>query len=450
MRIACIKPKLGHKENGSYRERAVMEPHVFALIAAMTPPDVELVLHDDRIEDIPYDEAVDLVAITVETYTAKRAYEISSEYRNRGVPVLLGGTHPTHLPEESKAYADSVFMGDAEGQWRNVIADLRKGKLKPFYKSDIRIPQEGIFPDRSIYGKRKYTPVSVIQFSRGCGFKCNFCSVTTFYKHRYVHRPVSDVVEEIERHGTKLFLFADDNITFSRKAAKELFKALIPLNIKWLSEGDMNMVRDPDLMDLMMKSGCVGLLVGLESISKDNLKSMQKNQNLSKLDQYDEQMRILRNSGVMTWATFTFGYEYDTPEIFDQTLEFCSKYKVTIADFNILTPYPGTPLYDQLEKDGRLLFDGQWWLHPDYRFGKVTHIPYSLSPRELEEGVFRAKRKFFTLSSVLRRGLDLKANLRSPRNLRIYTIANILSYNDTLKKVDLILGDSAAENPVVG
>jgi radical SAM superfamily enzyme YgiQ (UPF0313 family) len=440
MKLTLIKPRLGHSEDNLYREKAVMEPLALAIIAALTPPDVEVVLFDDRIEPIPFDELTDLVAITVETFTAKRAYEISSEYRKRGVPVIMGGYHPSHLPDEVKQHADSVYIGDAEGLWPEVIADARKGALKSCYRTRTAVLQQNIIPRRELFKGKKYLPITLMQFSRGCYFDCNFCSVSTFYNKTFFHRPVQDVINEIEGQDRSLILFVDDNIVMNHEIAKELFRALIPLRIKWFSEGDINMAGDRELMDLMMRSGCKGHLVGLESVEEKSLKAMGKRPNLARFSRYEEQLKILRDYGLLLWAAFTIGHEHDTKNTIERTLEFSLRHKFALVDFNVLMPYPNTPLYHTLASEQRLLFDGNWWLHPDFRFGRSAFVPHRMTEEELADGCYSARQEYFKLSSIARRAFDHKTNMGSFFNAGMYLLLNYLSYNDGLRKQDIWLG----------
>lgn len=439
MKLTLIKPRLGRRADGSYREKAVMEPLALAIVAALTPPDVEVVLVDDRIEPVPFDEPTDLVALTVETFTAKRAYEISGEYRKRGVPVVMGGFHPSHMPDEAKLHADSVYIGDAEGLWPDVIADARTGALKPYYRSRAGILQRDIIPRRELFKGKRYLPVTLMQFSRGCYFDCNFCSVSTFYHKTFFHRPVRDVIEEIEKQDRSLILFVDDNIVMNHQVAKELFRALIPLKIKWFSEGDINMAEDRELMDLMARSGCKGHLIGLESVEEESLRAMGKRPNLARYSRYEEQLNVIHDYGLLLWAAFTIGHEHDTRETPDRTLDFCLRHKFALIDFNVLMPYPNTPLYRALASDRRLLYDGTWWLHPGFRFGNAAFVPNRMTPEELAEACDSARQKYYKLSSIVKRAFDT-TNMNSFFHAGMYMLLNYLYHNDGLKKQDVLLG----------
>jgi radical SAM superfamily enzyme YgiQ (UPF0313 family) len=357
------------------------------------------------------------------------------------VRVIMGGYHPSHIPYEVRSHADSVYIGDSEDLWPKVISDAKRGKLDRFYRAKCIAPQTRLFPRRDIYKGKHYLPVTVIQFSRGCQFGCNFCSISSFRKKNYFCRPVKDVIAEIENQTRKWFLFADDNIVMEPKAAKELFRALIPLKIHWFSEGSINMARDLELMDLMLKSGCIGHLIGFESINRESLISMRKTPNLSGFDQYHAQLKVIHNYGLPIWATFTLGHEFDTLETIERTLEFSMKHKFALADYNVLTPYPNTPLYHRLAREKRLLYGGKWWLHPDFRFGHAAFRPRNMSADELTQGCFDAYKKFYGLDSIIRRAINIKTNLRSLYHAYLYLLCNGISHHDTIKKQGIMLGE---------
>lgn len=438
MKITLIYPGIG-----DYEDEARMEPLSVGALAGMTPSEVEVALYDDRMEEIPYDEPTDLVGITVQIFSAKRSYEIAAEYRRRGVPVVMGGVHPTLLPEEVSAHADSIFMNDAERLWPQVVEDARNGRLQPVYRGAPNIPQPDTFTRFDLYKGKKYLPLSLIQFGRGCKFVCTFCATSAYFDHSHYYREVDRVVAEIARQDRKVIFFVDDNIVANFEAAKALFRELIPLKIHWVSQASINMTRDPELMDLMARSGCLGHVIGLESIDQANLRLMKKSQNmLGGFESYRQPLEILRDYGLQTWAAFTIGHDCDTPESIERTLEFALKNKFTFAAFNILLPYPGTPLYRQLESEGRLLYDGKWWLHPDYRFNHAAFVPKHMSPEKLTELTYGLRRAFNSPASVLKRAFDFKTNLRNPYRFGVYLIYNPLFRKETLKKQGVKLSRS--------
>lgn len=440
MKITLIKPTIGKKGDKLYIDEGKMEPLQLGVLASLIPDDIEVVMYDDRLEKIPYDEPTDLVAITVEIFTAKRAYEISTEYRKRGVKVILGGIHTTLIPEESSQYADSIFTGDAEYLWDEVLEDLRNGKLKPRYDSRIGNPQPKKLTRRDIYKGKGYLPISLMQFSRGCVFDCNFCASSAYFNKKHYCRKVSDIVREIEEQNLKTIFFVDDNIIANKPAAKELFKALIPLKIKWGSQASINMTEDRELMDLMMKSGCIMNVVGFESINLKNIQAMGKKPNMNRENLYKKEIEILRDYGMILWAAFLVGYDYDTPETIKQTVSWAIKNKFCFAAFNVLMPYPNTLFYERMKKENRLLYDGKWWLHPDYRFNHAAIVPKNMTPDELTEAGFNARKTFNSVPSIIRRMFDFKTNLRSLYTITKYLVYTSLFRKEVYKKQDLSLG----------
>lgn len=441
MKLTLIKPNIGRMEHSLYVDEGRMEPLQLGVLAALTPPEVEVVLHDDRMETIPYDEPTDLVAITVETYTARRAYETSAEFRQRGIPVIMGGMQPTLIPDEVMTHADSIYIGDAEFEWRQVIEDFQRGRLRPVYQAPVGTPQPGKLTRRDIFKGKGYLPITLLQFSRGCRFACNFCAVSTFFDKTHYCRDVNEVVQEIEAAGRQLLFFVDDNILSNFEAAKALFRALIPLNVHWVSQGSIDMTQDLELMDLMVKSGCIGLVVGFESISPQSLRWMKKSPNfVGGFKAYAPQLEIIRDYGLQLWAAFTLGHDYDTCESIEQTLAFAVENKFSLAAFNILVPYPGTPLYQKLQAEGRLLYDGKWWLHPEYRFNYAAFQPQRMSPEELTEACFHARATYNGIGSLIRRTFDRKTNLRSLYKLGVYLRYSPLFRKEVFKKHGMRFG----------
>lgn len=440
MTVTLIKPSIGRSNGETYSDEGRMEPLQLGVLAALTPPEAEVVMYDDRIEEIPYDAPTQLAAITVETYTARRAYEISAEYRRRGVPVIMGGVHATLHPKECASHADSVYLGDAESGWTQAVHDALRGRLKPSYRGGITPPQTGFLPRRDIFAGKGYLPFSLMQFSRGCLFACNFCAVGAYFRCSHLVRPVREVIEEVENRDRRFVFFVDDNISCDREALKRLCRELIPLGVKWISQGSLDMTQDRELMDLMARSGCLGLVVGFESLDPQALRWMKKSPNLPGFESYGKQVRIFREHGLQIWAAFVLGHDYETRHSIENALEFAIANKFSFAAFNILTPYPGTPLYRDLEAQGRLLYDGAWWLHPDYRFNHASFVPKLMSPDELTEGCYWARRKFSSFPSILRRALDFNTNLRNPFRFALYARNNLLIRQENERKQGMKFG----------
>ncbi len=440
MKILLIKPNIGRLEHSLFVDEARMEPLQLGVIAGLTPDNIEVKIYDDRIEDIPYDESADLVGITIETYTARRSYEIAAEFRNRGVPVIMGGMHATLTPDEVALYADSVYIGDAEFLWHQVLDDVRNNRLKPLYMARGGEPQQQFFTRRDLFKGKGYLPLSLIQYTRGCPNTCTFCATSVFFKQKQYHRNVKEVIREIEEQNLKILFFVDDNIVSDHEKAKELFRALIPLKVKWVSQASLDQTQDLELMDLMSRSGCIGNVVGFESIDVENLKQMKKGPNIKGFNNYKEEIKILQDFGMQTWAAFTLGYDNDTPDTIKRTEEFALENKFTWAAFNILMPYPGTPFFSQLKKDGRLLYNEKWWLHPEYRFNHAVFKPQKMSPEALTAACFEARSKFNSIPSLIKRFFSRKTNLKSLSSILIYMTYTRLFRKETFKKQDMLFG----------
>jgi radical SAM superfamily enzyme YgiQ (UPF0313 family) len=443
MKITFIRPNIGRLPNGPYLDEGRMEPLPLGILAALTPPDVECALYDDRVEEIPFDEPTDLAAITAEIYTARRAYEISAEYRKRGVPVILGGFHPTLAPEECLEHADSVFRGEAEPLWAQVVEDARHRRLRPVYHARAGTPQpEGLRPRRDLFRGKQYLPITLMQFGRGCRFHCTFCAISAYFEGGHGTRPVREVLAEIESQDRRLIFFVDDNFVCDRAAAKRFLRELIPMRVRWVSQGAIDMTEDPELMDLMEASGCLGHVIGFESISPESLRGMAKRPNLGigSWDRYEAACGVLRRHHLQTWAAFTLGHDDDTPESIRETLEFALRQKFAFAAFNILMPYPGTPLHERLGAEGRLLYDGKWWLHPDYRFNHAAFVPSRMSPDELTAAGLECRERWNRAGSILRRIWDFSTHLSSPGRAAIYLNYTRLYARETLRKQGMLLG----------
>ena len=407
MKLTIIHPSIGHKPGEKYIGTWQMEPLPAAVIAGLTPDDVDVSFYDDRMETIPFDAPADLVAISVETYTAKRAYQIASEYRARGVPVVMGGFHAMLCPDEVAEYAEAVVVGEAEHVWANVVDDARHSTLRKFYRPASRPSLSGLKPDRSIFAGKRYLPIGLVEAGRGCHFKCDFCAIQTVFQRTQTRRPATDIVAELESlraAGKRFFFFVDDNITSNMEQAKELYRALIPLNVRWVSQASINAAHDEEFLDLLSRSGCEGLLIGFESLNPENLRRMNKGFNTMK-GGYERALANLRRYGIKLYLTFIFGYDEDTPESFQQSVDFAKAHGLYIGAFNHLTPFPGTPLYQRLQTEKRLLYDA-WWLDDDYRYNMIPFQPKNMSPEQLQHGCLQARRSFYSVGSILKRSLN--------------------------------------------
>ncbi len=442
MRLTLIHPCIGRKPGQKYIRTWQMEALPAATLAGLTPKDVEVRFYDDRMEPIPFDEATDLVAISVETYTAKRAYQIATEYRKRRVPVVMGGFHASLCPDEVAQYAEAVVCGEAEILWPRVIDDARHGRLEKFYRQTSRPSLAGVKPDRSIFRGKRYLPIGLIEAGRGCHFKCDFCAVQTVFNASQSRRPIDAIIEEIARlkNQRKLFFFVDDNITSNMEQAKQFFRALIPLQVRWVSQSSINAAHDEEFLDLLKRSGCQGVLIGFESLNPANLKDMNKVFNTQR-GGFEKALANLRRQHIRVYGTFIFGYDRDTPESFSETVAFARDHALYIAAFNHLTPFPGTPLYARLQREGRLLYE-KWWLDDRYSYNRIPFQPRGMSPEALQSNCLAARRKFYSWPSIFQRGWD-RVNRENWFMWRNFYVINALHRNDVSLRDHYPLGDES-------
>jgi len=406
MNLTLIHPSIGRRPHQRYIRTWQMEPLPPALIAGLTPKQVNLTFYDDRMEAIPYDMPTDLVAISIETYTAKRVYQIASEFRKRRIPVVIGGFHASLCPDEVAQYAEAVIIGEAENVWPELIDDFLHGRLQKFYKSEKRPSLSGIHYDRGIFANKRYLSIGLLEIGRGCKFKCDFCAIQTVFNRSYSARPVDEVSSEILqlKKSKRFFFFVDDNFAADIKQAKEFLRAIAPLNIKWVTQMSINAAHDEEFLTLLSRSGCQGVLIGFESLYKDTLMSMKKGFN-TMAGGYEAALANLRRHRIRIYATFVFGYDNDSAETFRETLAFALRHKFYITAFNHLTPFPGTPLYQRLFDEGRLIYP-KWWLDDNYNYNKIPFYPKRIKPDELQQHCIDARREFYSSFNIIKRGFD--------------------------------------------
>jgi len=453
MRMTLIHPCVGRwAGDKQYIRSWQMEPLAPAVLAGLTPADVEVRFYDDRLESIPFDEPTDLVAISIETYTARRAYQIACEYRKKGVRTVFGGFHATLCPDEAALYADAVVIGEAEGQWDAVIDDARHGTLQRFYRQPDRPDLALTRLNRNIYRGKRYVPITLIEAGRGCHFRCEFCAVQSYFGATQVRRPIDDILREIQesRKRNSFYFFVDDNITSNFDEAKELYRQLAKYRIRWVSQASINAAHDEEFLDLIARSGCQGLLIGFESLDRETLRMMKKKFNTMG-GGYEVALKNLRRYNIRLYSTFVFGYDRDTQQTFDTAVEFANHHRFYMAAFNHLTPFPGTPLYERLKKDGRLLYDA-WWLDPSYSYNKIPFRPALLEPDELQQLCIEARAKFYSIPGIIRRFAD-PVNRSNAFMARNYPLINMMMRREVRQRDDLPLGDegwSGTLTPVFG
>jgi len=378
--------------------RQPFPPLALPVLAALTPPDIEVKLTDEAVEPVEVCSDFDLVGVTAMTAAAPRAYQLADAYRAIGVPVVIGGMHATALPEEAAQHADAVVIGEAEGVWDRVLADTRQGCLRGFYQCEGRPSLVGLpKPRRDLLKKGAYITTALVQTSRGCPFDCSFCSVTRFFGRTYRFRPVPDVVDEVASLRDRIVIFTDDNIFGQKEYANELFTRLAGMGKRWLGQASVTVARDARLIALAAKAGCRALFVGFETLSEAGLRGLSKRVNLSQ--RFDEVIKRLHDHGIAVVGSFMFGLDDDDESAFERTVEFIEKQKIDLLQMSILTPLPGTRLYESLEKENRI-FDRDW---SHYTGGRIVFRPRLMSPETLQHRYDQALSHIYSLGSIFKR-----------------------------------------------
>lgn len=448
MRLTLVHPAIGRQAGVNYMRTWQMEPLPIAVLAALTPKDVDISFYDDRMEPIDFDRPADLVAIPVETYTAKRSYQIASEFRRRGIPVVMGGFHATLMTDEVKDYAEAVVVGEAEEMWPQVIDDARRRRLQPIYRANSQPDLAKVRYDRSIFRGRRYLPIGLVETGRGCRFPCDFCAVQTFFERTARHRPIDAIVAEIAalKPEKRLFFFVDDNFAADLSFARELAEALTPLNVRWVTQMSINAAHDEAFLAALARSGCRGVLIGFESLDEAVLRAMRKTFNTMR-GGFAPALANLRRHGIRVYGTFVFGYDGEQKDTFDEAAAFAIDNHFYLAAFNHLTPFPGTPLFGRLQREGRLIYE-RWWLDERYGYNGIPFQPAAMEPDDIRQGCLRARRRFYAWRSMLRRAFD-PVNRADPFMFRNFFVINGMHRVEVAKRDHFPLGDPTWNGPLL-
>lgn len=401
IKIALLSPAGAmHRFDGSFDRALHYSPLTLTTLAALVPEelDAEIEIYDETVEFIPKDLEVDLIGITAITGTSQRAYQWADYYRGKGIPVILGGVHPTLMPDEASQHADSVVIGYAEKTWPQLLKDFVKNDLKNFYKmeTDFSLVNRPV-PRRDLLKKDKYVTIQSVEATRGCLHACTFCVVPSAWGRKVYARPVKEVIAEIEQLPGKEIIFIDVNLIANPTYAKELFRELAHLKKWWFGLVTSIIGRDDELLQLMAKSGCKGVLIGFESVTANSLNSIDKSFN--KVADYEVLVKKLHHHGIGINGTFVFGTDGDDNTVFEKTFEMIQKLRIDLPRYSIMTPFPGTGLYKKLENEGRIL-EKDWALYD------VEHCvvqPNKMSPLELEQGLEWAWKETYKVSSIAKR-----------------------------------------------
>jgi radical SAM superfamily enzyme YgiQ (UPF0313 family) len=398
------------------RGRLIQFPQLtMPLIAALTPAGHTVSHVDEIVETVRFDVPTDLVAITTPTPSAPHAYGLAREFRRRGIPVVLGGPHATALPEEAARYADAVAVGEAEDTWPRILDDAKHGRLEPVYLSTRRASLAGMPAPRWDLIKGRRYGKSVTIATRGCPHRCDYCSIPLLYGPGTMrYRPVDEVVREVATSPTRAVVFWDDNIGANPQYAKELFRALAPLDKWWTSQCTANAVRDEELVALAARSGCKALFLGFESISQESLELTNKAHN--RVADYRRIIESLHRHGIAVHLGVMFGFDQDDVGIFRRTADFLDETCVDVATLSMVVPMPGTPTFRRLDADKRILTTD--WSKYDGKKHCVFE-PARMSPRELEAGTEWVGRRFYSARSIARRLAGSQAGVwwNLPRNV---------------------------------
>jgi len=404
MKILLISPTIDAQKRTN---KGLMMPQLaLYILKGLTPPEHEVKIVEEEVEDIEMDQDCDLVGISCMTANAPRAYQLCREFKKRGKTVVLGGVHPTILPDEAMQHANSVVIGESEGVWERLLIDFQHNTLKEKYHDPIPDLGKYVAKDFSTIIKKRLFNLFPLMTSRGCPYNCEFCCVTNLFGKKIRHIPIENVVRDIKESGARNFMFLDDNIIGHPRYAKSLFKAIKPLKIKWVGQASVSLlVKDKELMQLAAESGCKELFIGIESVSEEKLKTMHKA--IKEIDLLESAIKKIKKLGILIHASMVFGFDNDKKDIFCETLRFLKRTKVSTVSFNVLTPYPGTRVYEDMKTENRLTTTD--WKYYDHN--TVVFKPKNMTPYELQLGKIEIRKKFYSLSSVLKRFIG---NMYSP------------------------------------
>ncbi|GAA0730601.1 radical SAM protein [Clostridium malenominatum] len=399
MKIKLIQPAMLPRPMDTKLKTRMSPTLALLTIANLTPKEHEVIIENENVEVIDFDEAVDLVAITVTVDVMNRALEISKEFRSRNVTVIAGGIHITADPEGALNSFDAICVGMGERIWAEILRDKENNSLKKIYYDMKDIAgKEIVSPNYNIIDNKKYLYTNIISTSRGCPFQCDFCynSCKSVLK-TYINRPIGDVIKDIKTLKTRHIMFIDDNFIGNPKWTKKLLEEIKPLKLKWNAAVTSNIVDMPELLDEMKESGCQSLFIGFESINSKSIDSVHKVQN--SVNRYEKLVDEIHKRGIMINASFVFGLDEDDASVFKNTLEWIVKNKIETVTSHILTPYPGTKLYSSLIEENRIVDFNL----SNYNTAHVVYKPKNMTAEELYNGYLWIYKEVYTFKNIMKR-----------------------------------------------
>lgn len=402
MKIQLLSPagELHRNSTGIFKRALRYAPLTLTTLAAIVPEELnaEIVLQDEGVAPLDLSFDADIVAISAITGTSQRSYAIADELRARGQTVVLGGVHPTLMPEEAAEHADAVVVGYAEASWPQLLRDFTQGKMQSRYHTGTGRELKNVpHARRDLLNKKRYATINSIEATRGCPHQCDFCVVPTAWSGIYAHRPIEDVISELQTFEGKTALFIDLSPVEDVRYAKALYRAMIPLGIRWVGLATTRIAEDEELLKLAAQSGCKGVLIGFESIDQTTLNGTSKHFHAS--SKYAEIVKKLHDHGIGIQGCFVFGFDTDDESVFERTVEFVDRTKIDLPRYAVATPFPRTALYRKLELEGRLL-------HRNWSLYDVEHVvfePKLMSPERLQEGLQWSWEQSYSWGSFFKR-----------------------------------------------
>ena len=400
MKLLLVSPaKLKNDGTPMKAKKSFVIPLSVYLIAGLTPKEWDIQILNEYTAEIPYDEPFNLVGITMTTLHSHRGLQIADEFRRRGTKVVAGGFHPTLFSKEVEPHCDALVVGEAELVWQRVLEDAAADRLEPTYRADRFFDLKGLpLPRYDLIDKSKYmNDVKPVEASRGCPYNCDFCSVTQFYGHKYRFRPVEEIIRDVKASGSLFFNFVDDNIAGRMDYATELFEALIPLKVFWMSQASIQLADDEKILALSARSGFRYVIIGIETLDESNLKAVGKRK-VNRVEKYVEKTKLFKKYGITVAANMMFGFDNDTEQTFDKTRRFLIANRFMPNPY-ILTPYPGTRLYDRMDQEGRLLHK-EYWKYTSYQ---TVFNPTNFTPQRLDEVFIDFYKSVYSIPNIFKR-----------------------------------------------